>query len=339
MLESCAGNVRTQGEHNGSRPIDTGAQGRNAMVSNAVVEAMPPELLVLGYEDRLLGDHQALLDAAQHEGFRAELVDPSRLTIDVRADAIQVLVDGIPRTPAVALPRGVNRPWPFLRQVLEVWAGYGTRVLPSVEAADRCADKLSTIRVLAARGVPTLPTLGVLAGFGTILDDHSCTNEVLVTKPARASKGRGVRAATRSETLSELRSRLPLVDGMVDHQIVQPRADQWGIDHRVVVADGEVVAMTRRHGAPGAITTNTRGSSVVDVDDPWSEAPEVASVAVEACAALGLEFGGIDVIGHEGRAVVLEANAWPGLAAHVRGPHIARALIQSAMRSGTPQRA
>ena len=97
--------------------------------------------------------------------------------------------------------------------------------------------------------------------------------------------------------------------------------------------------MTRRHGAPGAITTNTRGSTVVDVDDPWSEAPEVARVAVEACTALGLEFGGIDVIGHEGRAVVLEANAWPGLAIHVRGPHLARALVRSAMRSGTPQRA
>ena len=305
----------------------------------AVVRAMPPELLIIGYEDRLLGDHQALLDAAQLEGFCAELVDPSRLTIDVRADATEVLIDGIPRTPAVALPRGVNRPWPFVRQVLEVWASYGTRVLPSVDAADRCADKLSTIRALAARGVPTLPTLGVLAGFGTALDDHACANQVLVTKPARASKGRGVRAATRSETLSGLRERLPLIDGLVDHQIVQPRADQWGIDHRVVVANGEVVAMTRRHGAPGAITTNTRGSTVVDVDDPWSEAPEVARVAVEACTALGLEFGGIDVIGHEGRAVVLEANAWPGLAVHVRGPHIARALVRSAMRTGTPQRA
>lgn len=297
---------------------------------------MAPELLIIGYEDRLLRDHQALLDAAHLEGFGAELVDPSRLTIDVRADATEVLVDGIPRTPAVALPRGVNRPWPFVRQVLEVWAGYGTRVLPSVDAADCCADKLATLRMLAARGVPTLPTLGVLAGIGTTFDDVSGTEEVLVTKPARASKGRGVRAATRSATLEELRSRLPLVDGLVDHQIVQPRADQWGVDHRVVIADGAVVAMTRRHGAPGAITTNTRGSIVVDVDDPWSEAPEVARVAVEACAALGLEFGGIDVIGHEGRAVVLESNAWPGLAAHVRGTEIARALVRcvQGLRSG-----
>jgi hypothetical protein len=55
---------------------------------------MPPELLVIGYEDRLLQDHQALLNAARDEGFRAELVDPSRLTIDIRADATEILVDG-----------------------------------------------------------------------------------------------------------------------------------------------------------------------------------------------------------------------------------------------------
>lgn len=304
-----------------------------------VAPIVAPELLIVGYEDRLVADHRALLDAARLEGFRAELVDPSRLAIDIGADGAMVLVDGAPRTPAVALPRGVNRPWPFVRQVLDVWVGYGTRVVPSVAAADLCADKLATARVLADHGIPMLPTLGVLAGAGAVLTDAGGTDpvldDVLVTKPARASKGRGVRAASRDDVLAGLRTRLPLVDGVVDHQIVQPRADEWGVDHRVVVASGEVVAMTRRHGAPGAITTNTRGATVVDVTDPWAEAPEVAQVAVDACAALGLEFGGIDVIGHRGRAVVLEANAWPGLAAHVRGNQIAHALVRCAARAAT----
>ena len=304
-----------------------------------------PELLVIGYADRLTADHRALLEAAGHEGLAAELIDPSRLAIDVRGDGTVVLVDGAPRTPAVALPRGVNRPWPFIRQVLEVWAGYGTRVVPGVAAADLCADKLATARVLGGHGVPVLPTLGVLPGVGASLtasehvDTRTTDDDVLVVKPARASKGRGVRAATRSATAAELRARVPLIDGLVDHQIVQPRADGWGVDHRVVVADGEVVAMTRRHGAPGAITTNTRGATVVDVMDPWNEAPEIAQVAIDACAALGLEFGGVDVIEHEGRAVVLEANAWPGLAAHARGTEIARALVRCAARAATVQRA
>ena len=320
----------------GHRAADEG-EGSDLPVS----ESARPELLVIGYEDRLVDDHRALLDAARSEGFRAELVDPSRITLDVRPHSTAVRVDGVPRTPAVALPRGVNRPWPFIRQVLDVWSGFGTRVLPSVAAADRCADKLATARLLAAHGVPVLPTLGVLPGAGASLTEFdgiaAGDDEVLVAKPARASKGKGVRAGSRTETLSSLRRRFPLVDGEVDHQIVQPRADAWGVDHRVVVADGEVVAMTRRHGTAGSITTNTRGSTVVDVDDPWSEAPEVTRIAIEACRALDLAFGGVDVSEHEGRAVVLEANAWPGLAAHVRGSQIARVLVRTALRSGTPQ--
>lgn len=306
----------------------------------ATVMSLRPELLIIGYEDRLTADHRALLDAADDAGFAAELVDPSRLTIGVDARGTVVLVDGERRTPAVALPRGVNRPWPFIRQVLDVWEGFGTRVVPSVTAADLCADKLATIRVLNDHRVPVLPTLGVLPGSGASLatsDLADDPDDVLVLKPARASKGRGVRAATRSETATDLRARFPLVDGLVDHQIVQPRAEEWGVDHRVIVAGGEVVAMTRRHGAPGAITTNTRGATVVDVMDPWAEAPEIVQVAIDACVALGLEFGGIDVIGHEGRAVVLEANAWPGLAAHVRGTQIAQALVRCAARVGSAQ--
>jgi len=295
---------------------------------------MDPELLVIGYADRLVDDHRAIVESARARGWRAELVDPSRLSVAVGDGGAMVLVDGAPRTPTVALPRGVNRPWPFVRQVLEVWAAAGTRVLPTVAAAELCADKLATARVLTDHGVPILPTLGVLPGDGATLSgalDEQLAGEVLVTKPARASKGRGVCAASGPDTLGDLRRRRPLVDGLVDHQIVQPRARDWGIDHRVVVAGGQVVAMTSRHGASGAITTNTRGSTVVDIADPWATAPEVAAVAVAACAALDLEFGGIDVIGHDGHAVVLEANAWPGLAAHVRGMQIAEALVGCAL--------
>lgn len=299
-----------------------------------------PELIVVGYEDRLVADHQALLDAAHDEGFRAELVDPSRIGIRVADGTSAVLVDGVVRTPTVALPRGVNRPWPFVRQVLQVWAGAGTRIVPTVAAADLCADKLATARVLAEHGVGVLSTLGVLPGAGVTLDSTPSppgTDPVLVAKPARASKGEGVRAGSPAETSDDLRRRFPLADGVVDHQIVQPRASDWGVDHRVIVASGEIVAMSRRHGAPGDLTTNRRGATVVDVDDPWAAAPEVAAVALAASAALGLEFGGIDVIGHEGRAVVLEANAWPGLAAHVRGTEIARALVHHLTRVADPR--
>jgi ribosomal protein S6--L-glutamate ligase len=291
--------------------------------------------VVVGYPQRLVADHRALLAAAADAGLAAELVDPSRLGLAVVDGRVQGLVDGEPRTPAAVLPRGVNRPWPFVRQVCTAWARAGAVVLPTVAAADRCADKLETLGRLAERGVPVMPAVGVLPGPGTALGPLAAT-PVLVTKPARASKGRGVSAADAATTHDHLRTVLPLVDGHADHQVVQPRASGWGVDHRVVVADGTVVAMTRRTAPPGGLVTNAPEARVEDVVDPAGDEPEVAAVALAAAAALDLEFGGIDVIVDAGRAVVLEANAWPGLAAHVRGPAVARVLVGLVRRALEP---
>ena len=293
----------------------------------------------MGYPQRLVADHRALAAAADAAGFAAEVVDPSRLGLAVIDGAVHALIDGAPRTPAAILPRGVNRPWPFVRQVCAAWERAGAVVLPTVAAADRCADKLETLARLAGRGVPVLPAVGVLPGPGTALGPLDA-GAVLVTKPARASKGRGVWAADAGAVAEELHTVRPLVDGHADHQVVQPRASDWGVDHRVVVAKGRVVAMTRRTARPGDLVTNAPGARVEDVDDPTGEEPAVTAVALAAADALDLAFGGIDVIVDHGHPVVLEANAWPGLAAHVRGPAIARVLVDLVVRaldrSGAP---
>jgi glutathione synthase/RimK-type ligase-like ATP-grasp enzyme len=195
-----------------------------------------PTLVVVGYPTRLVSDHATLLAAADAAGFDAQLVSPGRLAVAVTDQLERVLVDGEPFRPDVVLPRGVNRPWPFIRQVLEVWQRDGVHIAPSLSGADLCADKLTTTRVLAAAGVPVLPTIGVVPDDGvriTPLRDEG----PLVIKPARSSKGRGV---ARFDHIDEVESALghtrPLQAGMVDHHVVQPRASEWGVDYRVVVA-------------------------------------------------------------------------------------------------------
>ena len=287
------------------------------------------ELLILGYPERLVTDHEALVKAAEAAGFIAELVAPSRVGLLIDAGGEQVVVDGRPRHPQVVLPRGVNRPWPILRQILQVWEQSGVLVVPSVAAADRCADKLATTRVLAAAGVPVLPTLGVVPGPGVALQALAIAGPV-VTKPARASKARGVQSFRQpSEAQTALREGRPLVDDMVDHHVVQPLASEAGCDYRVVVAGHRVVAVTERLAPVHDFVTNRPGAQVRDVDDPERVLPEVVEVAQAATRALDLAFGGVDVIRHEGRAVVLEVNAWPGLAAHVRYDQLAISLLEA----------
>ena len=296
---------------------------------------MGPHLVVIGYPDRLVADHRVLIESARAAGFRVDLVSPSALAISVGQGGTRVLVHGDEITPDVVLPRGVNRPWPFVSQVLEIWERRGARVVPSRRAAELCADKLATTLVLAEAGVPVLPTIGLAPGSDNEIRGF---DTAVVTKPARASKGRGVeRFATSGDAQESLRASRPLVAGMVDHHVVQPIASGAGIDYRVVVAHRRdapsIVAVTRRIAPPGEFVTNRPGSLVEDVHDPEHVVPDVCEVARDAITGLGLSFGGVDVIEHDGRPVVLEVNAWPGLAAEQRGRQIADALVDVARTS------
>lgn len=296
---------------------------------------MSPHLVVIAYPDRLAADHRALVDSARASGFRVDLVSPSALAVQVDRNGIRVLVHGDEVTPDVVLPRGVNRPWPFVSQVLEIWEKRGVRIVPSRHAAELCADKLATTLVLAEADVPVLPTIGLAPGPDNEIDAFDTP---VVTKPARASKGRGVeKFASSADARTSLRASRPLVAGMVDHHVVQPVASGAGIDYRVVVAhrldSSSIVAVTRRIAPSGEFVTNRPGSLVEDVHDPEHVVPDVCRVARAATRALGLSFGGVDVIEHDGRPMVLEVNAWPGLAAEQRGRQIADALVDVARSS------
>lgn len=272
------------------------------------------------------------MESGRAAGFEVDMVSPSAISTIIDQHGTRVLVHDRDIEPDVVLPRGVNRPWPFVAQVLEIWEARDVRVVPSPAAAGRCADKLVTTRVLAEAGVAILPTIGLAPGPDNILDEIDGS---VVAKPARASKGRGVeRFPTSIDAQESLRDSRPLVAGMVDHHVVQPLATGAGIDYRVVVAGHErsarVVAVTRRIAPSGEFVTNRAGSTVEDVHDPEHVVPDVCRIAIAATRALGLSFGGVDVIEHRGRPAVLEVNAWPGLAAEKRGRQIADALIEVA---------
>lgn len=285
------------------------------------------DLIIVGYPQRLVADHAALVRVATQAGFDARVVAPSRLGLVIDADGERVVIDGEVCRPHVAVPRGVNRPWPMVRQVLEVWERQGCLVLPTVAAADVCSDKIATTRALAAAGVPVLPTVGVVPGEGVTVTGLMPSAPTVI-KPARASKARGVVAFdSPDDAQRSLRTERSLVAGMVDHHLVQPLATAAGVDYRVVVADGVVVALTRRQAARDEFITNAPGAEVTDLDPSTSEHRDVVEVAVAAAHALVLPFAGVDVIRHQGRAVVLEVNAWPGLAAAVRDDQLVISLL------------
>ena len=298
-----------------------------------LIMATPQQFLIIGYPERLASDHTVLLTAARQLSVRADLIAPSRLTLLIESDrADRVLLDGdqLSGLGLAVLPRGVNRAWPLIRQICEVLERHGARIVPGIAAIDACADKVVTTQLLAAAGVPVLPTAAVVAGEGVSAESLALRNHETVIKPARGSKARGVEQhPTLAEAAHSLHSGRALIDKMVDHQVVQPLASSAGIDYRVVVAAGQVVSITRRRALGQSFLTNRGEIEHTDIDP--DEVPEIAEAGQAAARALGLDFGGIDVIEHVGRAVVLEANAWPGLAPGALGTRLADALAGVAM--------
>lgn len=293
----------------------------------------PIDLVILGYSERLSDDHNALLSVARECGLAAQLVTPSQVSLHIDETGEHVRVNGRRCLPRAVVPRGINRPWPMLKHILECWYSDGVRIVPSIAAADICADKITTSRALSRAGVPILPTIGMVPGSDVQIETlQTLTESELLSKPARGSKARGVqRFANADDAHCHLAQSHALQDGMVDHQVVQPVASSAGIDYRVVVAGADrprVVAVTRRIAPHDDFITNRPHATVEDYDNMIDQIPDVIDVATRAALALGLVFGGIDIIIHNERAAVLEVNAWPGLAVEHRGDTLARALVK-----------
>ena len=294
-------------------------------------------LVIVGYPDRLRADHAVLVEAAQARGLDVDVVSPSELSLATDGEHCWVSVAGQKTRPDVVLPRGVNRPWSFLVPVFEQWIADGARIVPNLRAASLCADKVTTSVTLANAGVPAMPTVAVVPGDGVDLTlfEAMFSSQPVVVKPARASKGRGVtRHRSWRDAQEALSSTVPLIGGMVDHHVVQPLATGAGCDYRVVVADRgrghDVVALTRRTAPSEHFVTNVQGSTVEELDLKSADASRIAESALRAAHAMDLCFAGVDVIEHCGEMVVLEVNAWPGLAPEQRGTALADALLDVA---------
>ncbi len=265
----------------------------------------PPDLVVLAHHDVPGAQAHALIARAEAAGASAALWSPRDLAVEIDDRGPRVLHRGVVMQPGSILPQGINRSFAFCTEALTVLEERGSEVINTASASAACVDKVTTTRLLAAASIPVLPTRAY--PWGARGADAPPWKPPLVTKPARGSNGDGVQAhATSEDAVSHLAAdRVLGPEGTVGTELVQPLADGAGEDIRVVVLAGQAKAVTRRR-ATGGFVTNGANATAEAVDDP-----DAAQLAVDAAAVLGLTYGAIDVIRHQGRAVVLEANSWP----------------------------
>jgi len=292
-----------------------------------------PDLVVLAHHDVPGAQAHALIARAQAAGASADLWSPRDLAVEMDDRGSRVLHRGVVVQPGSILPQGINRSFAFCAEALTVLEERGTAVINTASANAACVDKVTTTRLLAAASIPVLPTRAY--PWGARGADAPPWKPPLVTKPARGSNGDGVLSHRMAEdAVSHLAAdRVLGPEGIVGTELVQPMADGAGEDMRIVVLDGKARGITRRRATSGFVT-NGANASAEPVDDS-----EAAHLAVDAAAVLGLTYGAIDVIRHQDRAVVLEANCWPRDLDYVGtlcGIDLIDELVKVALDTGRP---
>lgn len=197
----------------------------------------------------------------------------------------------------------------------------GVRVWNDARAIERCVDKSATTFLLHRAGIPT-PRTRTMEGHAPADAYVRDADRPLIFKPLFGSQGKGL---LRIDGAAELPAP-EAADNIYYLQDFVPPSGANFEDWRVIVTRNRVVAaMTRRAG--NWITNVHQGGS----PSPHLPSDEMEQLAAGALAAVGGDYGGVDLIRTpDGRLLVLEVNSnpsWRGLQS-VSDVDIADAIVE-----------
>lgn len=238
----------------------------------------------------------------------------------VRPKSVEVLLD--PARPGVVRVEGDARPLPqfaiaaFVDEadhynfaLMRQLDTQGVVCVNPMEAMRNCEDKLLTLQLLAAGGLPVPRTLLWRPGLRADTIEARLGLPV-VMKLLRGSRGQGVFLV---HTRAELANHLDLIhygrihDDVIFQELIPSTK---GRDLRVMVIGGRARAcMLRRSGSADGFKANiSQGGSA----EAFPMTDEIRRLAEETARLLGLVYGGIDLLFTDTGFVVCEANSVPG---------------------------
>jgi tetrahydromethanopterin:alpha-L-glutamate ligase len=193
--------------------------------------------------------------------------------------------------------------------VLHALSAEGCVVHNEAVAIERCVDKAMTSYRLARAGLPTPETWVSedVEDARAIAARARDAGRILVLKPLFGAQGRGLMRIAGPDDLPA-----PETIAGVYYLQYLIEGGRGFRDWRVLVSNGVALAAMIRHGASW-ITNVYQGAECEGVPAEG----EIARLAVEACAAVGASFAGVDIIeDRAGALYILEVNsmpAWKGL--------------------------
>jgi gamma-F420-2:alpha-L-glutamate ligase len=250
------------------------------------------------------------IEAGKKRGIKLEALKPREfeLIVSTERDWKVEYARGKPPRPDFIIPRTGSETSYFTLAVLRQFERMGVPLINGAEAVEACADKLQTLQVLSASGLPIPKT--VLSKFPVDVD--VIARELgfpVVVKKLRSTRGAGVVLCQDREQFNDLASLLGNAGHQSDFIFQQYVKASHGRDVRVLVIGDSVAAAMERRAPNGGFKSNVSlGGTGTAINPP----PEMAKMAIDAAKALRLDVAGIDVLFDEGGYRICEANSSPG---------------------------
>ncbi len=213
----------------------------------------------------------------------------------------------LPR-PDFIIPRTGSETSYFTLAVIRQFERMGVPLINGAEAVEACADKLQTLQLLSASGLPIPRT--ILAKFPVDVDliERELGFPVVVKK-LRSTRGAGVVLCQDRDQFDDLASLLGEAAHQSDFIFQQYIAKSHGRDVRLLVIGGLVAAAMERRSLTGNFKSNISLGGIGECVDPPEE---MARLAIEAAKSLRLDIAGIDMLYDEKGYRICEANSAPG---------------------------
>ncbi len=224
--------------------------------------------------------------------------------------------------PTTSLMRSIGEPidpkpdfvlfWDKDVNYAELLEQQGIPVFNNASSIALCDNKIKTAIALTKAGIPTPKTYPMPLVFeglerkewGFLPKIEEEIGYPMVVKEAYGSFGEQVYLVSNRDELLDLSKRLGHKDFLIQQYIPSSR----GRDIRVNVVDGQaIVSMLRVN--PNDFRSNISNGGKGFAVDP---SPEFLELAVKACEALGLLYGGVDILfGPNDSPIVCEVNSNP----------------------------
>jgi ribosomal protein S6--L-glutamate ligase len=233
---------------------------------------------------------------------------------------------GEPGAPALALTRLSSGTPPALLLPLRAAESRGLRFVNAPSALAVVHEKAAAHAALLAAGVPVVPTVLVVRDADPRAALAPLAGERFVVKTETGTSGRGVVTGLSRAQVERAAAAFAELSGPV---LVQPELG-GGVDRRLFVVDGRIVACMERQPGDGGRANLRVGARA----RPFEPSTEEVALARRAASALRLDVAGVDLLHDAGRSLVLEVNASPGLKGieTVTGRDVAGAIVALAAR-------